>query len=169
MSPDTIISDLIRREGGYVDRPADRGGPTKFGITAKTLGRVRRLGRDATADEVRALTEPEAREIYRTVFLDEPRFSEIRDVRLRALLVDCGVHSGPGRAAMWLQRALGVSADGVVGPATLTAVAAAEPGRLYDRVLAQRLRHLGRLITDDRSQAEFAAGWMARCAEFLES
>ncbi len=35
-------------------------------------------------------------------------------------------------------------------------------------VLGQRLRHLGRLITNDPKQSAFAAGWMNRMAEFVE-
>jgi lysozyme family protein len=62
---DTILDEIIRREGGYVNHPADRGGPTKYGITAQTLGRWRKLDRPATATEVKALTETEARAIYR--------------------------------------------------------------------------------------------------------
>lgn len=179
MSPDRIISEIIRREGGYANHPADRGGPTKYGITARTLGRARKLGRDASADEVKALTEPEARQIYKAEYLAGPRFDQVRDIRLQGLLVDCGVNSGPGQAARWLQRAVGVSADGIIGPVTLTAVNNADAVTLHNRLLAQRLRFLGRLITDDaeelakpleiRLQAENAAGWMNRCAEFLES
>jgi len=51
---DTIISTMIDRwEGGYSHHPADRGGPTKFGITAKTLADY--LRRPVTAEAVRAL------------------------------------------------------------------------------------------------------------------
>ena len=70
MNPiDTILDEIIRREGGYVNHPADRGGPTNFGITAQTLGSWRKLGRPATAAEVQALTETEARAIYRQQYI----------------------------------------------------------------------------------------------------
>ena len=38
MTDDAIISDIISREGRtYTDFPGDKGGPTKLGITLKTL------------------------------------------------------------------------------------------------------------------------------------
>ena len=165
---DTILDEIIRREGGYVNHPADRGGPTKYGITAQTLGRWRKLDRPATATEVKALTETEARAIYRQQYITGPGFEAITHPALMHLLVDTGVHSGPKRAVQWLQAALGVTADGVIGPKTRAALAAADQGVLYGKVLGQRLRHLGQLITHDPRQSAFAAGWMNRMAEFVE-
>jgi lysozyme family protein len=165
---DTILDEILRREGGYVNHPADRGGPTHFGITAQTLGAWRKLGRPATAAEVQALTETEARAIYRQQYITAPGFETITHPALLHLLVDAAVHSGPKRAVQWLQTALGVTADGVIGPKTRAALAHADPGVLYGKVLGQRLRHLGRLITNDPKQSAFAAGWMNRIAEFVE-
>ena len=165
---DTILDEIIRREGGYVNHPADRGGPTNFGITAQTLGSWRKLGRPATATEVQALTETEARAIYRQRYITGPGFEAITHPTLLHLLVDTGVHSGPKRAVQWLQSALDVTADGVIGPKTRSALAVADQDVLYGRVLGQRLRHLGRLITNDPKQSAFAAGWMNRMAEFVE-
>lgn len=165
---DTLLDEIIRREGGYVHHPADRSGPTNFGITAQTLGAWRKLGRPATATEVQALTKAEARAIYRQQYITAPGFEAITHPALLHLLVDAGVHSGPKRAVQWLQTALGVTADGVIGPKTRAALATADQGVLYRKVLGQRLRHLGRLITSDPRQAAFAGGWMARMAEFVE-
>lgn len=163
-----ILDAIIRREGGYVNHPADRGGPTQYGITAQTLGGWRKQGRAATASEVAALSEAEARSIYRQQYIILPGFEQITHPALLALLVDAGVHSGPKRAVQWLQTALGVTADGVIGPKTRAALSVVEQGVLYGKVLGQRLRHLGRLITDDPKQSAFAAGWMNRMAEFVE-
>jgi len=71
---DAILDRIIRREGGYVNHPADRGGATNFGITAQTLGNWRKLGRPATVAEVMALTETEARAIYRQQYIAGPGF-----------------------------------------------------------------------------------------------
>ncbi len=179
MNPiDTILDEIIRREGGYVNHPADRGGPTNFGITAQTLGEWRKLGRPASAAEVQALTKDEARALYRQQYITGPGFEAITHPALLHLLVDTAVHSGPKRAeagqsgpkraVQWLQAALGVTADGIIGPKTRAALAIADQGVLYSKVLGQRLRHLGRLTTHDPKQSAFAAGWMNRMAEFVE-
>jgi lysozyme family protein len=161
------LKNILRREGGFVDHPADRGGPTKYGITAATLGEWRGLGRPASREEVNALSEREARAIYTKRYLKDPGFAHIRNAKLRDLLLDCAVHHGPRRAAIWLQEAVGVKADGIVGPKTLTAVRSFGPSALRMRVLSKRIIFLGELITKDPKQAVFAKGWMVRVAEFL--
>ena len=166
MTPDDLIDDILRREGGFVDHPADRGGPTKYGITQATLANHR--GRPVNVDDVRNLTETEAREIYEKLYLRQPKFDRIEYRPLQALLLDCAVNHGPVRATMWLQQAAGVLDDGVIGPVTLEAVHKMDGGLLYRRVLARRCRFYGRLVTRDPGQAAFAAGWAARVAEFIE-
>jgi lysozyme family protein len=145
MNTESLLDDILRREGGFVDHPADRGGPTNFGITQATLA------------------------IYRELYLRGPGFDRIECDALRALLLDCAVNHGTGRAARWLQQAAGVTVDGRVGPVTLAAVNRQDGARLYRAVLAERCRFYGRLITRDPSQAVFAAGWASRVAEFIEA
>ncbi|TVR95612.1 MAG: hypothetical protein EA406_13620 [Rhodospirillales bacterium] len=168
MSIDTLIDGIIRREGGYVNHPADRGGPTKYGITAATLSAHRGLVMLAAASEVQALTLEEAREIYRHQYVSRPRFHQINDQRLQEAVVDFGVHSGPSVAARALQQAAGVNDDGIVGPVTLRAVNAADPEVLALRVNLFRALFLMRLIGRNNSQAVFARGWANRLAELTE-
>ncbi len=164
MTADAILDEVIRREGGYVDHPHDRGGPTNFGITMRTLAAWR--GRPVTRDEVRDLTEDEARAIYQRQYLSRPGFDQIADPLLRGLLVDYGVHSGPMRAISDLQRAARVTVDGVIGPQTLAAVAAVGAESIRRAVLRARGEYLARLLSDP-SQRVFAAGWLRRLMEFV--
>lgn len=175
------LKEILRREGGFVDHPADRGGATNFGITAATLGDWRGLGRPASREEVRALTEREARKIYTQRYLTDTGFAHIKNAKLRDLLLDCAVHHGPRRAAIWLQEAVGVDADGKVGPRTLSAIRSfgrapsatslrmttASAQKLRMTILAKRIVFFGELITKDPKQAVFAKGWMVRVSEFL--
>ena len=115
-SDSEIIAGIIKREGGYVDHPADRGGPTKYGVTLATLQDHRAA--PVTAADVEALTESEAASIYRERYLLEPGFDRIQDDRLRALVLDCSVLHGQATATKLLQRAIGLKDDGVFGAKT---------------------------------------------------
>ena len=160
-----IIGDVIAREGGFVDRPDDRGGPTKYGVTAKTLSQWRR--RESPKADVENLTEQEARQILTELFLIRPGFDKIADLQVRALAADWGVNSGPAHPVKALQTAVGVTADGAMGPQSLSAVNRADPAITFKRLLAARMTFIGRLIGKDPSQAAFAEGWMTRLAGFL--
>jgi lysozyme family protein len=153
---DDVITGVILREGReYTNRPSDKGGPTKFGIIQATLSKYR--GRAVTAAEVAALTEDEARAIYRSLFVLEPNFNLILDINVEVgvELVDTGANMGTLVAAKFLQRTLNafngrgtyyadLKVDGHVGTATAKALAAfikkrAAPG--ID-VMMKSLNHL---------------------------
>ncbi len=161
-----MLADLISREGRYVNDPDDAGGPTKFGVTQGTLAAWRK--KDVSASDVEHLSATEALSIYRYLYVEVPGFSKISDDRLRALVVDSGVQHGISQAVRMIQRALGgLDVDGVFGPRTLTAIENAAPAKLWLSMFGERLRLFGRLITNDPTQAKFAAGWMGRMAGLL--
>ena len=162
---DKIIQDVIAREGGFVNHPDDKGGPTKYGITQATLAKWR--GVPVAASQVEELTEEEAAKIYYKLYLTDTRVDHILDKNLQALVFDYAVHSGAARAIKDLQRVLGLKDDGEIGPLTLQAANYTQTGNLRKKYLAARISFLGRLITDKPTQAVFAAGWMNRMGELL--
>jgi lysozyme family protein len=97
-----VIDSLIAREGGYVDHPADRGGPTKWGIT-QAVARA-----NDYAGDMRDLPRDEAVKIYRRVYWDRPGFAAVAKTapKIAAELLDTGVNMGPPVAIGFLQRAL---------------------------------------------------------------
>ena len=126
---DHLIEALIEREGGYVNHPDDRGGPTRFGIT-EAVARAHGYG-GAMAE----LPQGEATAIYRRLFWLRPRFDEVakRVPRVAAELFDNGANMGPVVAATFLQRALtalnrngrdypDLVPDGRIGERTLAAL-----------------------------------------------
>jgi hypothetical protein len=126
---DQLIDGLIVREGGYVRHPADKGGPTCFGIT-EAVARAH-----GYRGPMRQLPREEAATIYRRLYWQRPRFDEIarRSPAVAAELFDTGVNMGPAVAATFLQRALtalnrnggdypDLVPDGRIGPMTLAAL-----------------------------------------------
>lgn len=168
MDAKAIIDEILVREGGdkFTDRAVDRGGPTKFGITQTTLGAWH--NKPATVDDVKNLTEAEARQIYETQFITKPGFDKITYGPLRVHVIDFGVNSGTDRAIKYLQALVGALVDGQFGPKSQAAVNNyPDQQKLHLLLVRDRLRFLGRLISVDHSQAENAAGWINRVTEFM--
>ena len=129
MDIERLLDELIDREGGYVNHPDDRGGPTRYGIT-EAVARAHGYG-----GPIRALPVEEARAIYRRIYWLRPGFEKIatRAPAIAAELFDTGVNMGPAVAVTFLQRALtalnrggtdypDLTPDGRVGPATARAL-----------------------------------------------
>ena len=126
---DELIDALIEREGGYVANPADKGGPTCFGIT-EAVARA-----NGYRGPMRQLPRDEAAAIYKRLYWLRPRLDEVekRSARIAAELFDTGVNMGPAVAVTFLQRALtalnrngkdypDLVPDGRIGAQTLAAL-----------------------------------------------
>jgi lysozyme family protein len=125
----TLVAELIEREGGYTNHPADRGGPTRWGIT-EAVARAHGYG-----GAMAHLPRKDAEAIYTRLYWLRPRFHQVarRAPKIAAELFDTGANMGPGVAATFLQRALtalnrngrdypDLTPDGRVGPLTLAAL-----------------------------------------------
>ncbi len=129
---DACMPFIFKAEGGYSDNPADPGGPTNFGITLATL-RAYEGDPNLTADDVKKLTPAVAKEIYRTAYWNRMQCGAL-PAGLDLEVFDFGVNSGPAESVKTLQRLVGVTQDGSVGPITLAAVATVQCRR-PDRAL----------------------------------
>ena len=129
MDIDDLIDAVIDREGGYAHHPADRGGPTRWGITEATARA------NGWTGDMRGYPRDRAVAIYRRLYWQCPRLDAVasRAPRLAAELFDTAVNMGPSVAVAFLQRALNalnrgasdcpdVTSDGRLGPATLAAL-----------------------------------------------
>lgn len=150
------LGHVLKYEGGYSDHPSDPGGATKYGITHAVLAAHR--GASVTKADVRALTQKEAAEIYRRRYWETAACPALPG-GLDLAMFDCAVNQGVGRAARLLQEALKVKADGVIGPKTLAATAAAPSRDLLAEFMARRMRAYGLLGSLFRT---FGLGWSRR-------
>lgn len=162
------IGDLIKREGGFVNHASDKGGATKYGITQTTLSSWR--GKSVTENDVAALCDAEARDIYYNKFITGPNFDKIPDMKLREMVIDAGVNSGPSRATKWIQEILGIQADGIMGVMTLTALRNMNPAQRHElrkAYTAKRMIYIASLVTADPSQIKFLRGWTSRVMDLM--
>lgn len=157
MTFDEAVRHVLSHEGGYVDHPSDPGGETMYGITVAVARAHGYTG------SMRDLSLDTAKQIYRRLYWDSVRANEM-PAAIRYPLFDAAVNSGPRQSIRWLQRALGVPADGVIGPVTLRAAHATDARDLAVSMIAQRLRMLSGL----QHWPSFSRGWARRIADVLE-
>ena len=171
---DSMLDEIITREGGYVNNPNDPGGPTKYGITQATLSAY--LGRPAGVADVQGLDQATAKAIYAANYLRKPGIDKLPDL-IQPVMLDAAVNSGPGQSVRFLQQVLNdcgygpLAVDGGLGPATngAAAKAAADLGKDLNRRLVEKRRaFMQGLVATHPGDAVFEKGWMARCDQ-LES
>lgn len=156
---------LIGVEGGYSTDPNDpgnwTGGAVGVGECKGTMYGV--SAASYPEHDIANLTLLEVKAIYRDDYW-EPAGCPDMSGRLALVVFDAAVNNGLSRAVTWLQEALGVSADGVYGPQTRDALAAAEYDEadmvLAQEVHAQRIYFMAGLDT----WSEYGLGWSRRLA-----
>lgn len=142
-------------EGGNDDDPSDHGGRTSRGITQKEYDAWKQLKGQPTQD-VWTASQDEITSIYHDEYW-EPYCDEF-PVGADYMYFDMAVNAGPHRAAVLLQRALGVADDGRIGPITRLAVSKADPKQLItDFTNAKRAFYIS------LHQPKFTKGWLNRC------
>ena len=130
-----IASDIVAREGGFVNDPDDPGGATKYGVTIHTM---RRLGLDLDGDgdvnvsDVRKLSRDRATQIFIDHYFYRSKIAQLPQV-LQASVFDMNVNAGANSVNILqrLVRRLGfrIGVDSQIGPQTISAVRQATPKR----------------------------------------
>lgn len=153
MNFDEAFERLIGHEGGFVDDPRDPGGRTKFGISQRSY----------PGEDIKGLTLDRAKAIYRRDFWGPAGCDAVADAA-KFDLFDMAVNSGVGAAVRTLQRAVGETVDGVLGPRTLQAAQSMPGPRLVARFNGARLEFMTSLPT----WPAFGKGWARRIAANLQ-
>jgi len=146
---------MLASEGGYVNHPSDPGGMTNLGVTKRVWEEW--VGRESNEKEMRSLTKEMVEPLYKRKFWDACRCDDL-PVGVDYLVFDMAVNAGVGRSAKLLQQCVGVSADGAIGPITITAVKAQDPEELVEKFSEARELFYRGLTTFD----VFGKGWLNR-------
>lgn len=150
---------VLRSEGGYVHDRKDRGGETNLGVTRAAWGAY--LGRPVRDGEMRELTAAIVEPFYKSQYWDKVRGDELPS-GIDYLVFDFAVNAGPTRAVRFLQRALDVPADGVLGPRTMAMATSADPIQVIERFSETKEQFYLGIARVAPSQGRFLKGWLAR-------
>ncbi len=169
----TALAITLPHEGGYSNVGTDLGGETYAGISRKNwpnwpgwaiIDKSKPLKRYQYVKDKRLAGLIEV--FYYENFWKRTRGDKIESQQIANFLFDWLVNSGY-HAIKGLQRLVGVTDDGLMGPQTLAAVNAADPAELFPKYKAARMKFLKDIITRDPSQAVNWAGWVDRVTDFV--
>ena len=154
---------VLKHEGGYVDHPKDPGGATNLGVTKQAWEAY--VGREVTKDDIKALTPDVVKPFYLKRYWNVCRCDDLPS-GVDYVVFDIAVNSGPGRAAKFLQSAVGATPDGVIGPNTITIVkrTTLSPLDLITIICDRRERYWKSLPTFPT----FGKGWLRRGEDVRE-
>jgi len=154
----SAVERVLADEGGYSFNPADPGGATKFGISARSNPGV----------DIAALTRDDAIEIYWREWWHRFGFARLPDA-VASKTFDLSVNIGAGHAIKCLQRALRacdslslMTEDGVLGVATILAARRADPAALMAAMRSEAAGHYRMVAANQKSGADFLKGWLNR-------
>jgi lysozyme family protein len=154
MNP-AILYTIGTWEGGYSDTAGDKGGETKFGISKKEFPDV----------DIPNLILEQAVHLYEMRYWRPLSLDEIKSVRVAWKLFDIAVNQGPDEAAKILQRSLIITADGIVGPVTISAANQANEEILLRKLAFGQMEKYVSIVISDPSQLQFLRGWFNRCRD----
>lgn len=144
------IGVTMQLEGGYVKHPLD--GETKFGISSVAFPNL----------DIKGLTAERAKQIYYDKYWPHELAGEASP-QLLAAIFDFSVHSGKAQAVKIMQKVLGVTPDGKIGPKTLRAIQQKDSKELVQALNGRRLLFLKSLVTTNpKRYGDFAKGWENR-------
>ena len=148
---------------GFANDPDDLGGATMCGVTLVTFTEYcRRKGYPRpTIVRLKAIKYTEWLEILKTMFWDKWKADQINNESIALILVDWVW--GSGKYGITIpQKAIGVTADGIVGPKTIAAVNAKDPKQLFDLIRKERLAYIERICRSRPTNLKYKRGWLNR-------
>ena len=149
---------VLQHEGGYVNHPSDPGGRTNLGVTQRVWEQY--VGHPVDEATMRSLTKEMVAPLYRKQYWDVCHCDDL-PAGVDYLAFDFSVNAGSFRSIKTIQRALNISADGVIGPVTLKAIQDANAEEFINNFTAAK-EVFYRSLTNFPT---FGKGWLNRAAE----
>ena len=164
---DKLAPIISKWEGGYVNDKSDKGGATNMGITIgtwKSVGYDKDGDGDIDVNDIKLLEKKDFEKVLKQ-YWDRWKADQILNQSVANILVDWVWGSGKWGVII-PQRVLGLTADGIVGPKTLTKLNSVNQEEFFDLIFQKRKEFLENIVKNDQSQAKFIKGWMNRLNDF---
>lgn len=151
------------KKRGFANDPDDLGGATMCGVTLATYTEYcRKKGYPRpTVQRLKDIKYADWLAILKTMFWDRWKADQIINASIALMLVDFVWASGNYGITV-PQKAIGVKADGVVGPKTLAAINARDPKALFDLLKKERMAYIDRICKARPKNLKYKAGWLNR-------
>jgi lysozyme family protein len=153
------LARVLKHEGGYVNDPLDSGGRTNLGVTQRVWEEF--VGHPVSEADMRALTPQKVAPMYKIKYWN-PSYCAVLPKGLDYVVFDFAVNAGTGRSVKTLQSAIGLLADGVIGPRTMAAINGANPKDLIAKFSDARADFYQGIVARKPDQARFIKGWLNR-------
>lgn len=161
-SIDNLIPFILKWEGGYVHHKNDKGGATNRGVTYKTWeDYCKRKGKEASLTTLRHMTKEEWRDIFTEHSWNPWQADKIASQLVANICVDWSWMSGV-KVIKKVQKMLGLTADGIVGPKTLAAINGHSEDALFGQIKELRKKYYESIVKKDPTQQIFLKGWLRR-------
>ena len=155
---DEALKAVLKHEGGFVNHPKDPGGMTNLGVTKRVWEEW--VGKKVDEKEMRGLTPALVAPMYRKQYWDAVKGDDLPE-GIDYLLFDFAINAGPVRAIRTLQKAMGLTTDGIIGPKTLGVLKDSSREEMVARFSEEKEAFYRSLNTF----STFGKGWLRRVAE----
>jgi lysozyme family protein len=167
------IKKVLQHEGGYVNHPNDKGGPTNWGVTQKTyndyMTKITGRAYQSTIDEIKSMPIGNAINIYKALYWDKMSGDKIRKYAIAAAIFDQAINRGTSSAVKQAQRVLkknfnypSIAEDGVMGAGTLTALNTVDEAKFLNSYLQESILAYNKIVQNNPTQSVFLSGWLKR-------
>ena len=146
---------------GFTNDPNDNGGATMVGITIGTYRSYCRYKgwKTPSVNDLKNMPYKVWRDVVYTMFWNKWKADTISEQSTANMVVDWMWHSGAGTIKK-VQALLGVTADGIVGPKTITALNSDKD--INNKVYQARKAFFDGIVKNNPSQKKWLKGWMNR-------